>query len=488
MCSTGCFAKYGSERLDNLLECSVEKNDCVHVPGKENQGWSSDSLADLPSKPLENFDVSSLQGAWYKVMGLDSRYDCFDCQRNSFEVTDEDTLDMEALFRIPRPSYPGYLQSKINEELHATDKTTNPLASLQSQGKMFGLTFWENWYIIGESKGQPVMPVPQFGIASALAAVVGGGGAQTEEPPPDLKLVFYTGHTLQGSYKGAFLYSRSPFMTPTVTDAAMQLIRSSGLNPNDFCVIRNTCFLKVEKKPSMASIGNRQTSKAVITSSSSSTATTLQGSSASALPMSDMKSEVAEEQDTTLVASASSGKGKTELDLAEGGKAKTQTRKMASKMDASSQSAAEKERKKKDARKNAALAKAAAAAAATAAVNTDEYKFIEAPTKEEAPFWYIGQRFFQASEAVGKELADWFEDPEILSDWLVSQQQRMVLQQPLAVSPFASFSTVTGDKTGEERVYVVSPGNAAEGDENVEKKSAVSQPQSPSATASAANK
>jgi hypothetical protein len=34
MCSTGCFAKYGSEQLNGLLSCSVEKNDCVHVPGK----------------------------------------------------------------------------------------------------------------------------------------------------------------------------------------------------------------------------------------------------------------------------------------------------------------------------------------------------------------------------------------------------------------------------------------------------------------------
>ena len=28
MCSTGCFAKFGSDKLDNLLSCSVEKNDC----------------------------------------------------------------------------------------------------------------------------------------------------------------------------------------------------------------------------------------------------------------------------------------------------------------------------------------------------------------------------------------------------------------------------------------------------------------------------
>ena len=82
-------------------------------------GWTVDKLADLPAKPLKSFDIASLKGRWYKVMGLDSRYDCFDCQKNSFEVKDKSTLKMEALFRIPRPTAPGFLQSKIVEELHA---------------------------------------------------------------------------------------------------------------------------------------------------------------------------------------------------------------------------------------------------------------------------------------------------------------------------------------------------------------------------------
>ena len=60
--------------------------------------------------------------------------------------------------------------------------------------------------------------------------------------------------------------------------------------------------------------------------------------------------------------------------------------------------------------------------------------------KEEssAPFWYLGQRFFQGTKLAAMELADWFQDPEILSEWLVNQQERMILEQPLAVSPFAS--------------------------------------------------
>jgi len=82
MCSTGCFAKYGSSRLDKLLSCSVEKNDCVQVPGKESTGWTADKPTDLPALPLTKFNIKDLDGKWYKVMGLDSRYDCFDCQKH----------------------------------------------------------------------------------------------------------------------------------------------------------------------------------------------------------------------------------------------------------------------------------------------------------------------------------------------------------------------------------------------------------------------
>jgi hypothetical protein len=135
-----------------------------------------------------------MQGTWYKNMGLDSRYDCFDCQRNRFNLIDKNTIGMEALFRIPRPNFPGYLQSKIDEELHVSDpKGENPLATLQSQGQMFGLTFWENWYVLGDSKNPKTSP--QLGIVASAWAAVG-------EERPDMKLVFYTGHTLQGSYKG----------------------------------------------------------------------------------------------------------------------------------------------------------------------------------------------------------------------------------------------------------------------------------------------
>ena len=268
MCSTGCFAKFGSVKLDNLLHCTIEKNDCVHVPKPEGvtSGWTADKLIDLPSKPVSQFDPKSLDGVWYKVMGLDSRYDCFDCQKNTFSYkditktknsnayksTDKNYLTMEALFRIPRPSVPNYMQNVIEEELLINDGTLASTVEADeakshflSKGQMFGLTFWENWYILGDTWSSQASKIPVDLIPA-------------QSKPPDLKLVYYTGHTLQGTYKGAFIYARSPELTPQIQMYANELISSSGLNPNKFCIIRNQCFAEKADKQNKNNNNNKE--------------------------------------------------------------------------------------------------------------------------------------------------------------------------------------------------------------------------------------
>ena len=51
------------------------------------------------------------------------------------------------------------------------------------------------------------------------------------------------------------------------------------------------------------------------------------------------------------------------------------------------------------------------------------------PKSKEQPssFWNI----MHATEVVTGELADWFEDPTILSEWLVSQQVKMMPEQTM---------------------------------------------------------
>ena len=54
-------------------------------------------------------------------------------------------------------------------------------------------------YLEARVDTQNLKMTPQLGIVSSAFASTG-------ESKPDMKLVFYTGHTLQGSYKGKLSY------------------------------------------------------------------------------------------------------------------------------------------------------------------------------------------------------------------------------------------------------------------------------------------
>ena len=79
---------------------------------------------------------------------------------------------------------------------------------------MFGLTFWENWYVIGKEKGTE----PQF------------------------RFVYYTGKTLQNRYEGAFVYARKPELPREAMPSIYKLAREAGLDPTRSCCIDNKCF------------------------------------------------------------------------------------------------------------------------------------------------------------------------------------------------------------------------------------------------------
>ena len=78
------MARYGNENLDNLLKCTIEDHECIKVailPG------GADPYGQEPAAPaptVKNFDMRSLQGSWYKVIGYNPNYDCYSCQRNTF--------------------------------------------------------------------------------------------------------------------------------------------------------------------------------------------------------------------------------------------------------------------------------------------------------------------------------------------------------------------------------------------------------------------
>ena len=79
---------------------------------------------------------------------------------------------------------------------------------------MFLLEFWENWYVLGEN--DPDMP--------------------------EFKFVYYNGKTRQNTYEGAFVYSRSHTLEPESMKKVYSIAKEAGMNPDNFCKIRNGCF------------------------------------------------------------------------------------------------------------------------------------------------------------------------------------------------------------------------------------------------------
>ena len=88
-CITGCMARYGNRNLDNLLKCTIEDHECIKIailPG------GADKFGEEPRAPaptIRDFDYKSMEGTWYKVVGFNPNYDCYACQRNTFQLPDE---------------------------------------------------------------------------------------------------------------------------------------------------------------------------------------------------------------------------------------------------------------------------------------------------------------------------------------------------------------------------------------------------------------
>jgi hypothetical protein len=237
-CATRCFAEFGSEALNNWLSCTIEEYECVKVP-KNNIDNSAENVGYATA--VQTFDPLTLVGTWYKTDGLNPNYDLFDCQTNTFAPVEgtANELDMGIFFRVQRPkeSGGGFWENALTEHMVVDTNTNGPRKSLSgvanaatmeeeeqvvpagrtmhTSGKMYGLEFRENWFIIGESDGSK-------GI-------------------PPYKLVAYKGHTLQGNYEGAFVYAKEPILPEAARPAVQEAAAKAGLDFNAFTRIDNTC-------------------------------------------------------------------------------------------------------------------------------------------------------------------------------------------------------------------------------------------------------
>ncbi|KAJ1451590.1 hypothetical protein M885DRAFT_529294 [Pelagophyceae sp. CCMP2097] len=212
LCATRCFARFGSEKLNSWLACTLEEKKCV-TTGTEQD--TSTFYADPPPR-LETFKPAELEGRWIKVIGYSQKYDCFPCQANTFTADAKGELRNDIEFRVPKPGAAGgYWQNRFDEKM-VDERGPQGKASLTVEGKMYGLTFHEQWYVLAR-------------------------GAAAAAP---YEFVAYKGDTQQGPYDGAFLLMKYPQqydMSAPLRAEIDAVARKNGLAPEGACRIDNAC-------------------------------------------------------------------------------------------------------------------------------------------------------------------------------------------------------------------------------------------------------
>jgi len=228
-CTVGCFARFGNQALNDVLSCTIEDAGCLKIaivaPGADGP-----LDAPLPPKALVATTPASMSGKWYKVMGFNSNYDCYECQKNSFKPMAKQqainigasgqVVDVDVEYTMPRDRA-GSPSKNFHAELHEKlvfDTAPGSRRTAHTEGKMFGLTFWENWYVIGAN----------------------------DRSEDQFRFVYYTGKTLQNKYEGAFIYARKPELPASAMPHIYKLAREAGFEPTSFCAIDNKCFTTLE--------------------------------------------------------------------------------------------------------------------------------------------------------------------------------------------------------------------------------------------------
>jgi len=232
-CTVGCFARYNDAPLEKVLQCTIEDAGCIAIA---TQAPGADSLEDAPRPPkaLIAATPSTMAGRWYKVIGFNPNYDCFECQRNSFSANSgggggrsrlvardssvdigTESADVKVEYSMPRKRF-GQPEEVFRSTLHEKLEfdPVNARRTAHTEGRMFGLTFWENWYVIGQNSPRE----------------------------PEFRIVYYTGKTLQNRYEGAFVYARKPELPAAAMPSIYKIAREAGLEPTKACCIDNSCF------------------------------------------------------------------------------------------------------------------------------------------------------------------------------------------------------------------------------------------------------
>ncbi|KAH8058296.1 VDE lipocalin domain-containing protein [Aureococcus anophagefferens] len=197
---TSCFAEaaraggqgYGNAPMNDLLECSIEKNSCIKVAILPTGPDSATEAPAPPLVPVANFDQKTLEGTWYKVMGWNDRYDCFDCQKNSFASAGRDKLAVDVEFSMPRPpagAYPLRLSEKLVFDQRSAPRSSAATRTRRLRSRAERSRGQKSVYRIAKEAG--MVPANFCAVRNDLATC-GADAAADEAPRPRRRKGLFT--------------------------------------------------------------------------------------------------------------------------------------------------------------------------------------------------------------------------------------------------------------------------------------------------------
>ncbi|CAJ1933607.1 unnamed protein product [Cylindrotheca closterium] len=239
-CITGCMARYGDKNLDNFLKCTIEDNECIKIAilsgGSDPYGKEPRS----PAPTVRDFDYESMQGTWYKVVGFNPNYDCYQCQRNSFHgvaneqkkgtPNDISLLQVGVEFSMPHliPDGSPLPPKNTRESILVKNDVTTGMKSI-------GLNEYNTNEImifdkVTENENKLIVSKGMENEASFSRT------AHSEGEMFGLIL------GKLNTYEGAFVYSRSKELEPESMAKVYSIAKKAGMDPEKFCRIQNGCF------------------------------------------------------------------------------------------------------------------------------------------------------------------------------------------------------------------------------------------------------
>ena len=219
-----CLTPDNAKR-DAFLFCAIEQHRCMSAGNASIQPHYPKCRENGPDLAGDSaFHMDHLYGKWYKVYSwkLGEPVECMSCQsavmRSTLDSqghTSEGAIDFVSYW--DSPDRLGKLW-KMNASAVLTHRNFSSGPKLFNSGRMFGLTFWENYTVVRDASHEAVDPYVLF---------------------------YVCGGTLNGNYTTAFAIAREPVLGSSGRMRLSKDVAAIGMNwTNDFCTVNNTCYSK----------------------------------------------------------------------------------------------------------------------------------------------------------------------------------------------------------------------------------------------------